>query len=82
MLISSRVSVILRSQGEYARADELQFGDCALFLDKGLFDDEANPALRLQTGWLSGPDTPNFIAADPRFSLSSADGDKLGALID
>ncbi len=48
--------------GEYARADELQYGDRSFSRNNGLFDDQANPALRLQTGELSATDTPNFIA--------------------
>ncbi|WP_337660932.1 TonB-dependent receptor domain-containing protein [Erythrobacter sp. Alg231-14] len=47
--------------GEYARGDELQFGDRAFSRNNGIFDDQANPALRLQTGEL-GADTPNFVA--------------------
>jgi len=48
--------------GEYARADELQYGDRSFSRNNGLFDDQANPALRFQTGELSATDTPNFIA--------------------
>ena len=48
--------------GEYARGNELQFGDRAFSRNNGLFDDQANPALRLQTGELNATDTPNFIA--------------------
>ncbi|MEL7190456.1 MAG: TonB-dependent receptor [Pseudomonadota bacterium] len=48
--------------GAYARGDELQFGDRAFSRDNGIFDDQANPALRFQTGELSATDTPNFIA--------------------
>ncbi len=48
--------------GAYSRADELQVGDRAFSRDNGIFDDQANPALRLQTGELSATDTPNFIA--------------------
>ncbi len=47
--------------GEYARGDELQFGERAFSRNNGLFDDQANPALRFQTGEL-GTDTPNFLA--------------------
>jgi outer membrane receptor protein involved in Fe transport len=47
--------------GEFARGEELQFGDRSFSRNNGLFDDQANPALRLQTGEL-GADTPNFIA--------------------
>lgn len=45
--------------GEYARNDELLFGDRSFTRDNGLFDDQDNPALRFQTGDL-GADTPNF----------------------
>ncbi len=48
--------------GEYARSDELLFGERAFSRDNGIFDDQANPALRFQTGEL-GADTPNFNAA-------------------
>ena len=48
--------------GAYARGDELQFGDRGFSRNNGLFDDQANPALRLQTGELNATDTPNFIA--------------------
>jgi len=51
----------LTLSAEYARGDELQFGDRAFSRDNGIFDDQANPALRLQTGEL-GADTPNFVA--------------------
>ncbi|WP_298469419.1 TonB-dependent receptor [uncultured Erythrobacter sp.] len=47
--------------GEYARGDELQFGERAFSRSNGIFDDQANPALRFQTGEL-GTDTPNFLA--------------------
>ncbi|MEM1052412.1 MAG: TonB-dependent receptor [Pseudomonadota bacterium] len=47
--------------GEFARAEELQFGDRSFSRNNGLFDDQANPALRFQTGELGG-DTPNFLA--------------------
>lgn len=98
--------------GEYSRGDELKFGERAFSRNNGLFDDQANPALRFQTGELNATDTPNFlangsvlggliptsatgftptaaeqalidrsvnaprrfIAADPRFSLSSPGG--------
>ncbi|MEP0188901.1 MAG: TonB-dependent receptor [Erythrobacter sp.] len=49
--------------GEYAYGEELQFGDRDFSRNNGLFDDQANPALRLQTGELNATDTPNFIAA-------------------
>lgn len=48
--------------GEYARGDELQFGERDFSRNNGLFDDQANPALRFQTGELNATDTPNFIA--------------------
>ncbi|WP_299196589.1 TonB-dependent receptor [uncultured Erythrobacter sp.] len=48
--------------GEYARNDELQFGERSFSRNNGIFDDAANPALRLQTGELNATDTPNFIA--------------------
>ncbi|WP_185960238.1 TonB-dependent receptor domain-containing protein [Erythrobacter insulae] len=57
--------------GEYARADELRFGERSFSRDNGLFDDQANPALFFQTGEL-GADTPNF----------NANGAILGGLID
>ena len=47
--------------GQFARGEELQFGDRSFSRNNGLFDDQANPALRLQTGEL-GADTPNFLA--------------------
>ncbi|MEM7665059.1 MAG: TonB-dependent receptor [Pseudomonadota bacterium] len=47
--------------GEYARGDELQFGERGFSRDNGIFDDLPNPALRFQTGEL-GADTPNFLA--------------------
>ncbi len=48
--------------GEYARGNELQFGDRSFSRNNGIFDDQANPALRIQTGELNATDTPNFIA--------------------
>jgi outer membrane receptor protein involved in Fe transport len=48
--------------GEYARGDEIQFGDRAFSRNNGIFDDQANPALRFQTGELNATDTPNFLA--------------------
>lgn len=45
--------------GEYARADELQFGDRDFSRDNGIYDDQANPALRFQAGDITA-DTPNF----------------------
>jgi outer membrane receptor protein involved in Fe transport len=45
--------------GEYARNDELQFGDRRFSRDNGIADDQANPALRFQNGDL-GANTPNF----------------------
>ena len=48
--------------GEYARADELQFGDRAFSRDNGIADDQANPALRFQTGDIDPAATPNFAA--------------------
>ena len=47
---------------EYARSDELLFGERSFSRDNGIFDDLANPALRFQTGELNATDTPNFIA--------------------
>ncbi len=47
--------------GEYARNDELQFGERAFSRNNGLFDDQTNPALLFQTGEL-GADTPNFLS--------------------
>lgn len=44
---------------EYARADELQFGERSFSRNNGIFDDQANPALRFQAGDI-GADTPNF----------------------
>ena len=48
--------------GAYARGDELQFGERAFSRNNGIFDDQANPALRFQTGELNATDTPNFLA--------------------
>lgn len=48
--------------GEYAYGEELQFGDRAFSRNNGIFDDQANPALRFQTGELNATDTPNFLA--------------------
>ena len=48
--------------GEYARGDELQFGERAFSRANGIFDDQPNPALRFQTGELNATDTPNFLA--------------------
>ncbi|QUL37821.1 TonB-dependent receptor domain-containing protein [Erythrobacter sp. JK5] len=45
--------------GEYAYSEELQFGDRDFSRNNGVFDDQANPALRFQTGDI-GTDTPNF----------------------
>lgn len=45
--------------GEYAYGEEVQFGDRAFSRDNGIFDDQANPALRFQAGDI-GADTPNF----------------------
>ncbi len=47
--------------GEYARNDEIQFGDRSFTRDNGVFDDQGNPALRFQNGDIGG-DTPNFAA--------------------
>ncbi len=49
----------LTISGEYARGDELQFGERAFSRNNGIFDDQANPALRFQAGDI-GADTPNF----------------------
>lgn len=51
--------------GEYSRNDELQFGDRSFSRNNGIFDDQANPALRFQAGELGGPDTPNFNGSAP-----------------
>ena len=48
--------------GEYARGDELLFGERSFSRNNGIFDDGANPALRFQTGELNATDTPNFLA--------------------
>jgi len=48
--------------GEYAQANELQFGDRSFSRDNGIFDDQVNPARLFQTGELNAADTPNFIA--------------------
>ncbi len=45
--------------GEYARNDELQFGDRGFSRDNGIADDQNNPALRFQSGDIS-TSTPNF----------------------
>jgi len=45
--------------GEYARNDELQFGDRGFSRGNGIADDYDNPALRFQAGDISA-DTPNF----------------------
>lgn len=50
--------------GEYARNDELQFGDRSFSRNNGIFDDQGNPALRFQTGELSASETPNFFASN------------------
>lgn len=47
--------------GEYAYGEELQFGDRAFSRNNGIFDDQANPALRFQTGDIGGS-TPNFAS--------------------
>ena len=49
--------------GEYAQADELQFGERAFSRSNGIFDDQVNPARIFQTGELSAAGTPNLIAA-------------------
>lgn len=48
--------------GEYAQADELQFGERAFSRSNGIFDDQVNPARVFQTGELNAADTPNFLA--------------------
>ncbi|WP_379552120.1 TonB-dependent receptor domain-containing protein [Qipengyuania sp. DGS5-3] len=48
--------------GEYARNDEILFGDRSFSRDNGLFDDQGNPALRFQTGEIDATNTPNFFA--------------------
>lgn len=45
--------------GEYARNDELQFGDRAFSRNNGIADDQGNPALFFQSGDI-GASTPNF----------------------
>ncbi|KWV91095.1 TonB-dependent receptor domain-containing protein [Erythrobacter sp. YT30] len=45
--------------GEYARGDEIQFGDREFSRNNGIFDDYPNPAFNFQAGDL-GADTPNF----------------------
>jgi outer membrane receptor protein involved in Fe transport len=45
--------------GEYARNDEVQFGDRGFSRDNGIADDQNNPALRFQNGDISAS-TPNF----------------------
>lgn len=45
--------------GEYARNDEILFGDRGFARDNGIADDLANPALRFQAGEI-GANTPNF----------------------
>lgn len=49
--------------GEYAQADELQFGERAFSRSNGIFDDQVNPARVFQTGELNAANTPNLIAA-------------------
>lgn len=44
---------------EYARGDELLFGERAFSRNNGIFDDQDNPARRFQAGDI-GADTPNF----------------------
>ncbi len=51
--------------GEYARGDELQFGERNFSRDNGIFDDQGNPALRFQAGDIGGADTPNFNGSAP-----------------
>ncbi|QFT78865.1 TonB-dependent receptor domain-containing protein [Erythrobacter sp. THAF29] len=51
--------------GAYAYNEELQFGDRDFSRNNGIFDDQANPALRFQVGDLGGPDTPNFNGSAP-----------------
>ena len=48
--------------GEYAYGEELKFGEREFSRNNGIFDDQANPALRFQTGELNATDTPNFLA--------------------
>lgn len=48
--------------GEYARNDEIQFGDRDFSRNNGIFDDAGNPALRFQTGEIDATNTPNFFA--------------------
>ena len=45
--------------GEYARSDEVQFGDRSFSRNNGIADDQTNPALLFQAGDI-GASTPNF----------------------
>lgn len=45
--------------GEYARNDDVQFGDRGFSRDNNIADDQNNPALRFQAGDISAS-TPNF----------------------
>lgn len=45
--------------GEYARSDEIRFGDRSFSRDNGIADDQNNPALRFQAGDITAS-TPNF----------------------
>lgn len=49
----------LTISGEYARNDELQFGDRGFSRDNGIADDQDNPIRRFQNGDI-GASTPNF----------------------
>lgn len=51
--------------GEYARNDEVQFGDRGFSRDNGIADDQGNPALFFQAGDIGGADTPNFNGSVP-----------------
>lgn len=62
--------------GEYARNDELQFGDRAFSRNNGISSAQDNPARRFQTGDIGGG-TPNF----QRFFAVGAGGFPTGFLI-
>lgn len=58
--------------GEYARSNELLFGDRSFSRNNGIFDDQANPGLRFQAGDI-GPDTPNFAGTQIGSLIPTAD---------
>ncbi len=47
---------------EYARNDELQFGDRGFSRDNGIADDQGNPARFFQAGEINAATMPNFAA--------------------